>query len=200
MRDAHAEDRRGGSLPLHDRTACHRPLFQHETRFSPEEAHARGMQRLSPPSHLGRGFCPKQRHHADGQIPAGFHIFHHPAGSKGPCQPSFQQSCPGTAMFQLETAHRVHEKCNDGMACKLHLPQRTNPQTHFIFKRSKVLLRTLVCHQVMDSSSLAPCLKSADSTAGVCKSKWEISSLHIWPLQISSSEGYTQQGPKQIVS
>lgn len=107
-------------------------------------------------------------------------------------QPSFQQPCPWTATFQLETACQIRTKHNDvGMVCKLHLPQRSQSAHKHISssKGAKVLLKTPVCHQVVDSSSLAPCLKTAHSTAGVCKRKWEISFLHIWLLQNTLLQG-----------
>lgn len=50
-----------------------------------------------------------------------------------------------------------------GMVCKLHLPQRSQPVTNtFCFQK----LKTLVCCQVMDSSSLAPCLRELIARLG----------------------------------
>lgn len=98
-------------------------------------------------------------------------------------------------MFQLETTLRIHKKHSDaGMVCKLHLPQRSQPvHQHILFSEAENR-GVLPSHGFFIISALP---KSARSTAGVCRRKWEISSLHTQLLQNTSSQQEPQQGPKQ---
>lgn len=140
--------------------------YPHSPRFFPEEAYARVMQRLSPSGCLGRAVQSRGIILTARSLPsstASITLLQ----AKGPASsasssPARGLKRPSHTRGTMTRAHSANSTCQRDQSA---------PKQGSFSSGAKFSAEPPVCSQAVDSSSLAPHLQPACSTAGVCQRK-----------------------------